>query len=77
VGGIALTRIVSVGSLAAVTLTVIGYVMLAALGLLPFDGARFAFLAGTAVMVFARHSANIRRLAAGREPRLGAKNAER
>ena len=77
VGGIALTRIVSVGSLAAVTLTVIGYVMLAALGLLPFDGAQFAFLAGTAVMVFARHSANIRRLATGREPRLGAKNAER
>ena len=75
IGGIALTRIVSVGSLAAVTFTVIGYLVLAALGALAFDGARFAFLAGTAAMVFARHGANIRRLRAGREPRLGAKTA--
>ena len=75
VGGIALTRIVSVGSLAAVTFTVIGYLVLAALGMLTFDGAHFTFLAGTAAMVFARHGANIRRLVAGREPRLGAKNA--
>lgn len=75
VGGIALTRIVSVGSLAAVAFTVIGYLALAAIGVLTFEGAHFAFLAGTAAVVFVRHGANIRRLVAGREPRLGAKSA--
>lgn len=71
VGGIALTRIVSVGSLAAVTCTVAGYIVLAGLSVLPFDGAQLVFLGGTAAIVFVRHGANIRRLVAGTEPRLG------
>jgi len=73
-GGIALTRIVSVGSLAAVTFTMVGYLALAALGVLAFDGAHFPFLAGTTAIVFARHAPNIRRLAEGREPRLGSRS---
>ena len=75
VGAIALTRIVSVGSLAAVSCTVLGYVALSALGVLPFAGTQLAFLAGTAAIVFVRHRANIGRLLAGTEPRLRAKRA--
>lgn len=70
-GGIALTRIVSVGSLAAVSLTVAGYLTLVALGTLPFSAAPLAFLCGTALIVFVRHADNIRRLLARREPRIG------
>lgn len=71
VGGVALTRIVSVGSLAAVSLTVAGYLALVTLGALRFSAAALALLCGTALIVFVRHAANIRRLLAGREPRLG------
>ena len=75
VGAIALTRFVSLGSLAAVTGTVLGYVALSAFGVIPFAGTQLAFLAGTAAIVFVRHRANIGRLLVGTEPRLGAKRA--
>ena len=75
VGAIALTRIVSVGSLAAVSCSVLGYLAVSALGVVPFAGGQLAFLAGTALIVFFRHRTNIGRLFAGTEPRIGARRA--
>lgn len=76
-GAIAITRTASVGSLAAVTGTIIGYLTLSASGLLRFDGAQLVFLGGTAVIVFIRHRENIGRLLAGREPPIGSRAASR
>jgi glycerol-3-phosphate acyltransferase PlsY len=60
-----LTRIVSLGSMAAVA------VLPAAAGALGAPGREVAALAGCAVVVIARHRANIGRLWRGEEPHLG------
>jgi acyl phosphate:glycerol-3-phosphate acyltransferase len=65
-GGVtALTRTVSLGSIAAVA------VLPAAAGALGAPGREVAALAGCAVIVIARHRANIGRLWRGEEPHLG------
>ena len=68
---IALTRIVSVASLSSVVGAFVGYVALGALGVLPFHWAPLAFIVVCGLIVYVRHLDNIRRLLAGREPRLG------
>jgi glycerol-3-phosphate acyltransferase PlsY len=61
-----LTRTVSLGSMAAVAM------LPAAAGALGAPGREVAALAGCAVLVIARHRANIGRLWRGEEPHLGA-----
>jgi len=68
---IALTRIVSVASLSSVVGAFVGYVALGALQVLPFHWAPLAFIIVGGFIVYVRHLDNIRRLLAGREPRLG------
>ena len=68
---VALTRIVSVGSLSSVVGALIGYVIASWLALVPFHWAPLAFIVVGGVIVYVRHIDNIRRLIAGREPRLG------
>ena len=68
---VALTRIVSVGSLSSVVGALLGYVVASWLGYVPFHWAPLAFIVIGGVIVYVRHIDNIRRLIAGREPRLG------
>lgn len=68
---IALTRIVSVASLSAVVGAFVGYVALAWLHVVPFHWAPLAFIVVGGLIVYVRHADNIRRILAGREPRLG------
>lgn len=68
---VALTRIVSVASLSSVAGALVGYLALTWLGLLPFHWAPLAFIVIAGLMVYVRHIENIRRILAGREPRLG------
>ena len=49
----------------------LGYALVSALGIVPFDGVLLAFLVAAAGVVIWRHRANIGRILAGREPRLG------
>lgn len=69
---IALTRMVSVGSLAAVAGALAGYLLFAATGWLSFHWATLAFILIAGAMVYVRHVPNIQRIVRGVEPRLGA-----
>jgi glycerol-3-phosphate acyltransferase PlsY len=66
-----LTRIVSVGSLSSVVGALVGYLVASWLGVVPFHWALLAFIVVAGAIVYVRHIDNIRRLIAGREPRLG------
>ncbi len=68
---IALTRIVSVASLSSVAGALVGYLLASWLGLAAFHWAPLAFIVVAGLIVYVRHIDNIRRLLAGREPRLG------
>lgn len=68
---IASTRIVSVASLSSVVGAFVGYVLLSWLGVLPFHWALLAYIIVGGAIIYVRHIENIRRLVAGREPRLG------
>lgn len=68
---ILLTRIVSVASLSSVAGALVGYLLLSWLGLVPFHWAPLAFIVVGGIIVYVRHIENIRRILAGREPRLG------
>ena len=68
---LAITRIVSVGSLSSVVGALAGYLVSSWLGLVPFHWAPLAFIVVGGAIVYVRHLDNIRRLIAGREPRLG------
>ena len=68
---VALTRIVSVGSLSSVVGALVGYLVASWLGVVPFHWAPLAFIVIGGAIVYVRHLDNIRRLIAGREPRLG------
>ncbi len=69
---LALTRMVSVGSLAAVAGALVGYLLFSATGWLSFNWATFAFLVIGGGIVYARHLPNIQRIVRGVEPRVGA-----
>lgn len=67
---IALTRMVSVGSLAAAAGAILGYALFTLAGVMSFHWAPLAFLlAGTAIVTW-RHRPNIARILRGAEPRL-------
>jgi glycerol-3-phosphate acyltransferase PlsY len=68
---VAITRMVSVGSLASVLGALVGYVLFSATGWLTFNWATLAFILVAGAMVFIRHRANIERIARGSEPRVG------
>lgn len=67
---LAVTRIVSVGSLASVVGGVGGYVLFAALGMTPFEWATLAFTLVAGGIIVWRHRPNIERLMRGAEPRI-------
>ena len=69
---VALTRMVSVGSLASVLGALAGYLLFAATGWLSFNWATLAFILVAGTIVYVRHLPNIQRIARGVEPRLGA-----
>jgi acyl phosphate:glycerol-3-phosphate acyltransferase len=68
---LALTRMVSVGSLASVLGALIGYLLFSATGWLTFNWATLAFIVVAGAVVFIRHKANIERIVRGVEPRVG------
>ena len=68
---LALTRTVSVGSLSSVAGALVGYILASWLGFVPFHWALLSFIVVGGAIVVVRHIDNIRRLIAGREPRLG------
>ncbi|MBI2323953.1 MAG: glycerol-3-phosphate 1-O-acyltransferase PlsY [Chloroflexi bacterium] len=67
---LAITRIVSVSSLASVAGGVGGYVLLSALGMTPFHPATLAFTLVAGGIIVWRHRPNIERLRRGAEPRV-------
>ena len=69
---LALTRMVSVGSLASVVGALLGYLLFSATGWLSFNWATLAFILVAGCIVYVRHVPNIQRIARGVEPRLGA-----
>ncbi len=69
---LALTRMVSVGSLASVVGALAGYLLFCATGWLSFDWATLAFILIAGTIVYVRHLPNIQRIVRGVEPRLGA-----
>ena len=69
---LALTRMVSVGSLASVVGALVGYILFTFTGWLTFDWATLAFIVIAGAIVYARHLPNIQRIARGVEPRVGA-----
>ena len=68
---IALTRIVSVASLSSVAGAFVGYLLVSWLGFVPFHWAPLAYIVVAGLIVYVRHIDNIRRILAGREPRIG------
>lgn len=68
---LALTRMVSVGSLASVIGALVGYLVFCATGWLTFNWATLAFIVVAGTVVFVRHRANIERILRGVEPRVG------
>lgn len=72
---IALTRMVSVGSLASVAGAVIGYALFTATGVISFHWAVLAFILVASAIITWRHRANIARIVRGAEPRLGSTRA--
>jgi len=69
---LALTRIVSVGSLASVVGALAGYLLFCATGWLSFNWATLAFILVAGTIVYVRHLPNIQRILRGVEPRLRA-----
>lgn len=67
---LALTRMVSVGSLASVVGALIGYLLFSATGWLSFNWATLAFIVVAGAIVYVRHLPNIQRIVRGVEPRL-------
>lgn len=70
---LALTRMVSVGSLASVVGALVGYLLFCATGWLSFNWATLAFILIAGSIVYVRHLPNIQRIVRGVEPRLGAR----
>ena len=70
---LALTRMVSVGSLASVIGALVGYLLFCATGWLSFNWATLAFILIAGSIVYVRHLPNIQRIVRGVEPRLGAR----
>jgi len=68
---VAVTRMVSVGSLASVIGALAGYLLFSATGWLTFNWATLAFIVVAGAFVFIRHRANIERIIRGVEPRVG------
>jgi glycerol-3-phosphate acyltransferase PlsY len=67
---VAVTRIVSVGSLASVAGGVLAYVVLSAMGVIAPHVATFLFMVLVGAIIVWRHRPNIERLARGAEPRV-------
>ena len=72
--GLALTRMVSVGSLASVVGALLGYLLFTWTGWLSFSWATLAFILVGGSIVYVRHLANIQRILRGAEPRIGARS---
>jgi glycerol-3-phosphate acyltransferase PlsY len=72
--GLALTRMVSVGSLASVVGALLGYLLFTWTGWLSFSWATLAFILIGGSIVYVRHLANIQRILRGAEPRIGARS---
>lgn len=70
---LALTRMVSVGSLASVIGALVGYLIFAATGWLSFQWATLLFILVAGTIVYVRHLPNIQRILRGAEPRVGAR----
>ena len=70
---LALTRMVSVGSLASVIGALVGYLLFTATGWLLFSWATLAFILIGGLIVYVRHVPNIQRIIRGAEPRIGAR----
>jgi glycerol-3-phosphate acyltransferase PlsY len=70
---LALTRMVSVGSLASVIGALLGYLLFTATGWLSFSWATLAFIVIGGGIVYVRHLPNIQRILRGAEPRIGAR----
>lgn len=70
---LALTRMVSVGSLASVVGALLGYLLFTATGWLSFSWATLAFILVGGSIVYVRHLPNIQRILRGAEPRIGAR----
>ena len=68
---LALTRMVSVGSLASVVGALAGYLLFSATGWLEFHWAVLGFILIAGAIVTFRHRANIARILRGSEPRVG------
>jgi glycerol-3-phosphate acyltransferase PlsY len=68
---LALTRMVSVSSLASVIGALVGYLLFSATGWLQFNWWTLAFILIAGTVVFIRHKANIERIVRGVEPRVG------
>src|SRR5882672_8729969 len=68
---LALTRMVSVSSLASVVGALLGYLLFCATGWLHFNWWTLAFIVIAGTVVFIRHKANIERIVRGVEPRVG------
>ena len=69
---LALTRMVSVGSLASVVGALAGYLLFSATGWLEFHWATLAFIVVAGTVVYVRHLPNIQRIVRGSEPRVRA-----
>lgn len=74
---LAVTRMVSVGSLAAVAGAVLGYALFVSTGYISFHWAVLGFILVAGGIVVFRHRANIGRIARGKEPRLGGRASQR
>lgn len=74
---LAITRMVSVSSLAAVGGAVLGYGLFVATGYLSFHWAVLSFILAAGAIVVIRHRGNIDRIARGQEPRLGQRASQR
>ena len=70
---LALTRMVSVGSLASVVGALLGYLLFTWTGWLSFSWATLAFIVVGGCIVYVRHLPNIQRILRGAEPRIGAR----
>lgn len=68
---LALTRMVSVSSLASVIGALVGYLLFTATGWLSFSWATLAFIVIGGCIVYVRHLPNIQRIIRGAEPRIG------
>ena len=68
---LAVTRMVSVGSLASVIGALLGYLLFTATGWLSFSWATLAFILIGGFVIYVRHLPNIQRILRGAEPRIG------